>query len=358
MARRVYGEAVSSDTTRTAVRLLRQSPTLRAAIRTGNPREAQAAVAPLLADRHLARLTILRNGRSFISVGPADALVTTEAHLGPRALMMVSVQTASGLVETVLGLTGGAVSVRDGARTIAGRSLVSRPLPASGVVTVDRHPFAAVSFTGRLYSGAPVQIGLLRSYASLAPLCSATPARTAIQALAFTGLRIYAQENGLGGAVAEQMARVEHDGQLLRALAHHDRRALRIAIDDVLNQHIVRLRVIGPRGLIVDVGGPHVLAPHSGELYLRGRPIGSFVLSVQDDLGYLLLAQRLVGVDVLMREGATQVLGTLSPGPANPPAFGPVIYEGRRYETYSFQATAFPAGPLRISLLAPIRVTG
>jgi hypothetical protein len=52
-----------------------------------------------------------------------------------------------------------------------------------------------------------------------------------------------------------------------------------------------------------------------------------------------------------MRHGGTQVAGTLRPGPASVPERGPVGYGGRSYEAYSFTASAFPAGPLRISLL-------
>jgi hypothetical protein len=44
-------------------------------------------------------------------------------------------------------------------------------------------------------------------------------------------------------------------------------------------------------------------------------------------------------------------MGTLSPGPVTVPDRGTVSYRGHTYQAYSFMATAFPSGPLRISLL-------
>ena len=45
---------------------------------------------------------------------------------------------------------------------------------------------------------------------------------------------------------------------------------------------------------------------------------------------------------------------TLQPGPARIPAHGTLTYRGRRYLANSFDATAFPSGKLRISLLVPL----
>jgi hypothetical protein len=44
-------------------------------------------------------------------------------------------------------------------------------------------------------------------------------------------------------------------------------------------------------------------------------------------------------------------MGTLDPGPAAVPDRGAVAYADHSYEAYSFTGTAFPSGPLRISLL-------
>ncbi len=73
--------------------------------------------------------------------------------------------------------------------------------------------------------------------------------------------------------------------------------------------------------------------------------------AIQDDAGYLKLARLFTGAQVLMRVGSRQVMGTLSPGPAQVPDRGTVSYGGHGYQAFSFMATAFPTGPLRISLL-------
>jgi hypothetical protein len=117
--------------------------------------------------------------------------------------------------------------------------------------------------------------------------------------------------------------------------------------------HIVRLRVTRGGSVLADVGGPYILAPVSGSLRRGGRTIGSYVLSVQDDSGYVKLVTRFIGVPLAMRSGARTlpVEGALSPAPANLPARGPVSFHGRSYQVFSFDAAAFPSGVLRVSLL-------
>jgi hypothetical protein len=118
--------------------------------------------------------------------------------------------------------------------------------------------------------------------------------------------------------------------------------------------HVVRVRATLHGRLIADVGGPHVLGPTAGKVRdAHGHVVGRFLLSVQDDMGYLILAHRFTGAQVLLRQGATQVIGNLVPGPAHVPARGEVVYRGVRYQAYSFTAQAFPSGPLRVSLLMP-----
>ena len=104
----------------------------------------------------------------------------------------------------------------------------------------------------------------------------------------------------------------------------------------------------------VDVGGPDALGPISGVLGGRARAVGGRVLlSVQDDLGLILLVRRFTGADVLLRLGHRQVRGTLRPGPDEIPDLGQVSYRGHDYQAFSFQAQAFPSGSLRVSLLLP-----
>ena len=92
-----------------------------------------------------------------------------------------------------------------------------------------------------------------------------------------------------------------------------------------------------------------------GTLRSAGKVVGHFSFAIQDDAGYMKLAHRFTGADVLMRTGAKQVMGTLDPGPASVPDRGTVSYRGSDYQAYSFIGEAFPSGPLRISLLVAQR---
>ncbi len=170
------------------------------------------------------------------------------------------------------------------------------------------------------------------------------------------------------GLVAERVYYAEHEGskaELLLHYAEHSRpfreavladnaTATRAAIIGFFRSHlhIVRVRVIRGGKLLMDVGGPHVLAPIPGVIRnARGQVTAHFVMAIQDDLGFQILAHAFTGAQVAMREGTRQVMGSLSPGPATIPDRGRVVYRGVTYEAYSFMAEAFPSGPLRISLL-------
>ena len=48
---------------------------------------------------------------------------------------------------------------------------------------------------------------------------------------------------------------------------------------------MVRVRVTVGRRLLVDDGGPYVLAPVRGALRLRGRVVGHFEMAIEDDAG-------------------------------------------------------------------------
>jgi hypothetical protein len=147
---------------------------------------------------------------------------------------------------------------------------------------------------------------------------------------------------------------VQHDPALLRAVTSGDRTATRAAIVRLLNQHIVRLRVRSGGRLLADVGGPFVLAPVHGSLRSAGRAIGDFVLSIQDDEGYMRLTHRLLGLKVLMREGSQIVKNSLGAAPGAVPTSGSYRFRGHSFRVVTFTASAFPSGPLPIQVLVPI----
>jgi len=151
---------------------------------------------------------------------------------------------------------------------------------------------------------------------------------------------------------------VEGYAPLLRAVAKGQKAAARTAVTSLVysHTHIVRLRVSSGATLLADVGGPYILAPLSGSLRLHGRTIGHYILSVQDDVGYVKIEHRFIGDPLVLRAGAQNlpVEGLLEPGPAKVPEHGPLTYEHVAYQAYSFNANAFPSGPLRISILVPL----
>lgn len=187
--------------------------------------------------------------------------------------------------------------------------------------------------------------------ASSADCSSARDAYAGI--LGEVGERIYAGEATRHGAVDVAIASVTGSTALARAVAADNVVATRaLATQIVYNGlHIVRLRVIHDGRVLADVGGPYVLAPLSGKLRLNGRIVGRYVMSVQDDLGYRLLAERLAGMQVVMRAGEGPLLSTLHPAPESIPQQGTLAFDGVTYLTRTIDATAFPSGPLSIHLL-------
>ena len=124
--------------------------------------------------------------------------------------------------------------------------------------------------------------------------------------------------------------------------------------------HIVRLRVLQGGRLLADIGGPYIIAPVGGSLRLHGRVVGSYLLSVQDDLGFVGLETRLIGVPVVLHVGAVRggavrvpLQGTIRTGSVAIPDRGAVVIRGAHFQAYSFDAKAFPTGVVRISLLVP-----
>ena len=128
-----------------------------------------------------------------------------------------------------------------------------------------------------------------------------------------------------------------------------------VTVSSTVRFHILRVRAWKGTRLITDVGGPYVLSPASAAIRgPGGQIVGRFMLSVQDDTGFIKLMHRFTGADVVLHAGATTVPGSnLSPGPPFAPGLQSVTYRGRRLRAYGFSAPAFPSGRLRVSLLVP-----
>ena len=177
------------------------------------------------------------------------------------------------------------------------------------------------------------------------------------QAAGAVATRIYAGEV-TGSETRADRRQVEGYAPLLSAVANGEAAAVKAAVTSLVysGTHIVRLRVMTGTKLLADVGGPYILAPVSGTLRLGGRTIGHYVLSVQDDLGYVKLETRDIGAPLVLLSGSRQipVEGQANPSPASIPQHGPVTYRHMSYQAFSFNASAYPSGPLRISLLMPL----
>jgi hypothetical protein len=216
-------------------------------------------------------------------------------------------------------------------------------------------PYRYSSIAVRRYPAGTARVYLFRPLSSFPALCGATPRDTVVNTLQSVARVIYAGETG--SRARTQVRRVQADPALLRAVAARDRQATRLAIDNLLTEHIVRLRVYTGGQLLMDVGGPYVLGPVGGVLRAGGREIGTFVLSIQDDEGYLRLARRLGGMYVLMYMGNTLVKNSLGPSPGSVPENGSYTYRGRHFRTFTLDVSAFPSGPLHIRVLVPIPYT-
>jgi hypothetical protein len=186
-----------------------------------------------------------------------------------------------------------------------------------------------------------------------------TPPVTRANTIAYVGRRLARAERH-SADVTRTLAHVADDPAFRRATAAHDPQAIRTAIiDDFFGDHslhVVRVRVTRQHELVYDLGGPYALQPASGTVRSPdGRTSARFALAVQDDTGYIKLMHRFTGAAVQLVSPLGNVPGsTLQPGPDRIPAHGTLTYRGRRYLANSFDATAFPSGRLRISLLVPL----
>jgi hypothetical protein len=355
----VYREGVAaSEMTATAQHFIVTSIPLRNAVEHDDPRAARIAADALLATGFLTNLRVSRGTRMLADVGGPDSLAPVHGTLlgasgAPIASFLTSVWSDYGFLAQIERITKGIAALRMSGRSIAGSfALPPGELPADGTITRNGVEYRYTSFPGESYPAGRLRVYLLMHAASMSRLCGQRPQDTVVNAISRVATLIYAGETG--ERALAQVHRVQRNKALLQAVARRDPAATRRAIVGLLNQHIVRLSVSVGGRVLADVGGPFVLAPRKAPLQLDGHTIGTLVLSIQDDLGYLLLARRLAGLDVVMRVQNKLVMSSLGPAPPATPSEGPYRYRGRAYRVFTLNATAFPSGPLRITVLIPI----
>ncbi len=352
VAGRVYHEANAGSIVAQAVHRLQSSSALKSAVDADNAAATGSALRELTLGQ-IVRAEILRGGHVLAQSGSGSAIAPARGSIpGTSATFVLSTQSAHSYLQVVHQVTGAQVALLAGARRLDGTigGLPSSGLPAEGPVTLAGQSFQTSTIAGAAYPSGALRIVLLAPTAGIS--CPGSPAQTRVEALGHVGERIY-QEELHSPAVAATVRHIEGSSAFQHAVAAHDAAAVRAAIVGFFGEHIhvVRVRVTTNGQLLEDLGGPYVLAPVHGTVRSGGRVIGQFEMAIQDDAGYLRLAHLFTGAEILMRTGGRQVMGTLSPGPANVPARGPVSYGGRSYEAYSFSGEAFPSGPLRLSLL-------
>ncbi len=353
VAGRIYHQAASGRNVAQATHRVTTSRALIAAVRSGDAAATRTALRSLLLGQ-IVRIEVLRSGRVLASAGSGAAVAPVAGELPGTggARYQLSVQSDHTYTQVTHQVTGAEVVLLSGSHPLDGT--ISLPgsvrVPDSGPLTIGPRSYEASTLAGSAYPSGPLRIAVLVPAAELS--CPSDPAQTRSAVLGRVGERIYQAEES-SPVVAATVRRMENTTAFKSAVASRDVAATRQAILGFFAAHIhvVRVRVLVGGKLLIDEGGPFALAPVSGTLRSGGRVIGTFVTAIQDDAGYLKLARLFTGAQVLMRVGSRQVMGTLSPGPAQVPDHGTVSYRGHSYQAFSFMATAFPSGPLRISLL-------
>jgi hypothetical protein len=210
----------------------------------------------------------------------------------------------------------------------------------------------------RASAGAPAAVGSQTNSVSQTPTaCGKAAPEVLAQTIGWVASRIYIGEVHSSETIKDRL-QVESYEPLLHAVAKGKKAAIEAAVTSLVysHTHIVRLRVLTGKKLLADVGGPYILAPLSGTLTLHGHTIGRYVMSVQDDVGYVKIETHFVGTPVVLRTGPENVPieGLVTPGPVKIPEHGPVTYKHVVYQAYTFDASRFPSGPLHISVLVPL----
>ena len=338
VARRIYDQAAHGRNAVSAVRRLRRSSSLAGAVAARDPRAVRAVLTPLL-KHQITRIQVTAGSRTLARIGSAPAYapirgtIRSGRHIVGHYVLAVSDSRAfQGLARSLIGAT---------ARFVRGTG------PASGRAS-------GASFKAMLFPSRRATISL--TLPSLPPsLCGATPAETRLNAIAYAARNLM-QGEAHGSAVARTLHRAAADPAFRSAVVAGDPAALRTAIVGLFRDHrfhIVRVRAWQGTRLINDVGGPYVLSPATGTISRPGGAVaGRFMLSVQDDTGFIKLVHRFTGADVVLHTSTGTVPGSnLSPGPAFVPGVSTVSYHGVVYHSYGFTGTAFPSGTLDVTLL-------
>lgn len=237
----------------------------------------------------------------------------------------------------LLALVGGAVAVADPDESTSTRTANSGPVAPTAGSSAN----AAAAVTGS------------------AGACGAASTQTVAGVYDKVARRIYEGEIH-SGEVRVDAAHITGSQELLGALASSNVQAVHRAVYSIVytpHWHIVRLRVTQNGHVLADVGGPYIIAPISGPLTVNGRKLGTYTMSVQDDVGYVKLVSRFIGVPLDLygtpHPPGSFLMGTLKPAPTAPSDGSVVKVGGNTYLTRVLDMRAFPNGKLKVALLVP-----
>jgi hypothetical protein len=355
----VYHELSGGRIALPATERVAASTALLASIEAKDPRAARKALAPLLRGQ-LVRVRVSLGARTFVEYGSATGIAPVSTPLKNAEGRTIGTVTAAeegvyGYAGTLYAITEAQVFARAGGRSLGGASSPGpSSIPDKGEISYKAKRYAVYSFAGAGFPQKHLRVFVLAPVPP-ASTCAATPAETAIAAIGATAKRIYREEQS-GAATRAVVHEFENSRAFQEAVAGDNPEATRAVIVKFFEGtlHVVRVRATLGEKLVADVGGPHVLAPIRGDVRdAQGRIVGHFLLSVQDDLGYVILAQRFAGAQVFLYENKQLLQGSTAPAPLSIPHHGEVLFDGVDYHVYSFTAEAFPKGPLEVSLLIP-----
>ena len=190
--------------------------------------------------------------------------------------------------------------------------------------------------------------------------CGASTLATISTVDAMVATNIYLGELGELGDV-ETMKDLDHvtgAADLLAAVAADNRSATLKAVKRIVYHsfwHIVRLRVLDTAGrVLADFGGPYVIAPVTGVLRSAGGVVvGSFVMSVQDDLGFAKLERRFVGDPIGIYVHGQLAVQRGGSFPEIAPTGASLTLGGIVYSTMRRTYNAFPTGTLSAVIAVP-----
>ena len=193
--------------------------------------------------------------------------------------------------------------------------------------------------------------------ADLATPCGSSTLATVVAVDSRVANNIYGSELQ-GNETTVDVRHVTGAADLESAVAAGNRAAAYKAVSRIVYHHfwhIVRLRALDASGrVLADIGGPYVIAPVTGVLRSGPRVIGSFVMSVQDDMGFAKLERHAVGDPIGIYVNGRRVVELGGRFPFNAPTGPQVSLAGTPHAAVTLTYNAFPSGTLSAVIAVPV----